>query len=158
MLKRSYQILLNVRALSFLKGYQTSWFLPQIQQCKKANESEMSSIIWKRKEAKKYFETLSTALKLVEQNIKKLEDDNDLHLSGMTSRLEASKSNTPKDETANSLARKVKESSDILNQEWADILKLNGNYLNQLEKTKICVQFKLQRRRWRCHSNSFGSL
>ncbi len=127
---------------TFLMGTKPADFCLQKQKSKEENESQMSSIIWKRKEAKKYFQTLSTALKLVEQNIIKLNDDNDLHLSGMMSHLEVSKSKTPKDETAKSFARKVKESSDILNQEWADILNLDGDYLNQLEKTKICVEFK----------------
>jgi len=102
----------------------------------------MEAIIRKRKEAKKYFKTLSTALKLVEQNIKKLDEDNDLHLSIMISHLEASKSNTPIDETAKSFAKKVKESSDILKQELVDLQQLDDNYLNRLEKTKICVKFK----------------
>lgn len=123
-------------------GTKPADFCRQIQQSKETNESQMEAIIQKRKEAKKYFKTLSTTLKLVEQNIVKLDKENDAHLSGIMSQLELSKSNTSEDETAKSFARKVKESSDILKQELVDVQQLDDNYLTGLKKIKICVKFK----------------
>jgi len=127
---------------TFWMGTKPADFCLQMQQSKESNESQMEAIIQKRKEAKKYFKTLSTTLKLVEQNITKLDKENERHLSGMMSHLELSKSNTPKDETAKSFARKVKESSDILKQELVNVQQLDDNYLTGLKKTKICVKFK----------------
>lgn len=127
---------------TFWMGNKPADFCFQMQQSKEINQSQMEAIIQKRKEAKKYFKTLSTALKLVEQNIKKLADDNHLHLSGMMSHLEVSKLNIPKDETAKSFCKKVKESSDILKQELVDVQQLDDNYLTGLKETKICIDFK----------------
>ncbi len=114
----------------------------QIQELRDKNDKDIANIIEKRGEAKKYFNDVSNALKQVEEEVKRMEKENDLHLSKMVSILMEEPTNINESSSIESLATKIKECAKVVEQELAIIKRLQSSYLNNLKNTKITLQFK----------------
>ncbi len=117
-------------------GSKSPQFCRQLQIQKEENQNEMAAAINKRKEAKQYYQNLSKSLENVQDTVKRMDEENDLHLAEMISLLESSGMDIPEDETAVSLAKKLQDSSLILKQELKDTPDLDDH----LKNTTITVQ------------------
>lgn len=120
---------------TFIMGPKSPQFCRQLQILKDENENQMAAVINKRKEAKQYYDELSKSLETVQDTVKKLNEENDLHLAEMVSLLESSGTDILKDESAVSLSKKLKESSLLLKKE----LKEMQNFDDHLKNTTITV-------------------
>ncbi len=117
-------------------GPKSPQFCHKLQTLKDENENQMVAVFNKRKEAKQYYDELTKSLETVQDTVKKLNEENDLHLAEMVSLLESSGTNIPKDESALSLSKKLQESSLLLKEE----LKVAQNLDDHLKNTTITVQ------------------
>lgn len=84
-------------------GSSTPQSMLELQNLKNANETNMAEVIEKRRETKSYLSGLVKALKAVENGIKLLEEENDLHLVEMISLLESG--SVTQNESAQSFAK-----------------------------------------------------
>ncbi len=80
---------------------------------KDENETKMATIIKKRRDAKCYLNQVCNSLKIVEDEIKRLEEENDEHLVKTISLLEDAGSVIVEGETATSFSKKVMECTNI---------------------------------------------
>lgn len=117
-------------------GPKSAQFCRQLQTLKDENENQMAAVINKRKEAKQYYDDLFKSLETVQDTVKKLNEENDLHLAEMVSLLETSGTDISKDESALSLSKKLEESALLLKQE----LKEMQDSDDHLKRTTITVQ------------------
>ncbi len=102
----------------------------------------MTTIIKKRRDAKSYLNQVCNSLKVVEDEIKRLEEDNDEHLFKMISLLEDAGSVIVESETATSFSKKIMECKNIIEQELKEVKKFQEFYLDHTKGAKIVVQFK----------------
>jgi len=117
-------------------GPKSPQFCHKLQTLKDENENQMVAVFNKRKEAKQYYDELTKSLETVQDTVKKLNEENDLHLAEMVSLLESSGTDISKDESALSLSKKLQESSQLLKQE----LKKMQDFDDHLKTTTITVQ------------------
>lgn len=106
------------------------------------NETKMTTIIKKRRDAKNYLNQVYNSLKVVEDEIKRLEEDNDEHLVKTISLLEDAGSVIVEGETAMSFSERVTECTNIIEQELEEVKRFQESYLDHKKITKMFVQFK----------------
>jgi len=112
---------------------------------KDKNETQMATIIEERREAKNYLTRILDSLKIVEDEIKQLEEDNDDHLVKIISLLEdAGTIVSAEYETAESFSEKVNQCTEMIKQELGDVKRFKDSYLDHMKNTTIFVQFKDQ--------------
>lgn len=106
------------------------------------NQSQLKKIIEKRKEAKSNYGLVFVALKVVEDSVKKLEEENDLIFAKMESLLESVEKNLiiREDENAQSLAKKVQECTQTIEKEQADFQRLEEPFLSIVKGIKNPAQ------------------
>lgn len=115
----------------------------ELLKSKDDNGTKMAIIIKKRRDVKNYLNQVSKSLKVVEDEIKLLEEENDEHLVKTVSLLEDAGTVIVEGETAASFAKKVQECTEIVEQELEDIKKFQYSYLDDMKGTnKMFVQFK----------------
>lgn len=123
----------------------SSEFCSEMLKSKDNNETQMATIIEDRREAKSYLTRILDSLKIVEDEIKQLEEDNDDHLVKMISLLEdAGTTASAKDETAESFSERVNQCTELIKQELEAVKRFKDSYLDRMKNTTIFVQFKDQ--------------
>ena len=85
---------------------------------------------------------MSLALKIVHDRVKRLEEENDKALSEIGSLLEGDETIINEGDTIESLANKVQENTEKIDQELVDVKKLHDTYTNHIKNTTMFVQFK----------------
>jgi len=120
-------------------GSKSPQFCRDLGALKDEVEEQTATVINKRKEGKLYFEELYKSLRNVEDVVKKLDEENDLHLAEMVSLLESSGTCISEYESAVSLSRKLKDSSRLLKEELKSMQDLDDRFLTHLKNTTITV-------------------
>lgn len=111
----------------------------QLMDQKRTDEAQVASIVEKRRGAQSYFGRLLAALKTLEDEVKRHEEDNDVHLAEMASLLECAA--ISRNETYQSISGRVTQTAELLKKETLDVARLEDLFLKH-ENTKISVQFK----------------
>jgi len=90
------------------------------------NESQLKKIIEKRIEAKSNYSLFFVALKVVDDALKKLEEENDFHIVEMVSLLESFENNLVirEGENAQSLEIMVQECAQAINKDFSNFQRL----------------------------------
>jgi len=104
------------------------------------NENQLKEIIEKRIEAKSNYSFVFVALKVVEDAVKKFEEENDLRLVEMLSWLESFEKSLVIGENAQSLAKNVNECTQTLNKELSDFQRLEEPVFNTIKDTTNLIQ------------------
>lgn len=102
-------------------------------------KTQMATIIEKRREAQSYFSQLLAGLKTIEDGVKRVQEENDLHLAQIASLLESTTAN--QDETFQSFSKRVTDIAKLVKKEAVDVQFIEDLYLKH-KNSKISVQFK----------------
>ncbi len=102
----------------------------------------MKKVIERRIEAKSNYSLVFAALKVVEDAVKKLEEENDLRFVEMVSLLESFEMNSVigEGDNAQSLAKKVQECTQSIHKELADFQRLEEPFLTIIKDVKSTAQ------------------
>ncbi len=100
----------------------------ELQKIMDNNEGHLRNIIEKRMEGKNIYSLVNIALKLMEDEVRKLEQENDLRIVEIVSFLENPETLIGNEANVQSLAKKVQKDTDTVKKELADFLELEGAF------------------------------
>ncbi len=112
----------------------------ELQKIMDNNESQLRNVVEKRMEAKTYYNLAYTALKVIENEVKKLEENNELRVLEILSLLNRAESVTEKQINIQSLAMKVQEETETVKMQLKDFLLLEESFVSIIREIKMPVQ------------------
>lgn len=104
------------------------------------NESQLRNIVEKRMEAKTYYNLAYTALKVMEDEVKKLEENNELRVFEILSLLNRAETVAEHQVNIQSLAMKVQEETATVKMQLKDFLMLEESFVSIIREIKMPVQ------------------
>jgi len=131
--------LLSGHSIISLGEYCSELHCLELQKIMDNNESQLRNIIEKRMEAKTNYSLVYTALKVMEDEVRKLEDDNDLRVVEMVSLLDRTETVTEKEENVHSLARKVQKETETVKKELTDFMGLEESFLSIIRGIRMPI-------------------
>jgi len=104
----------------------------ELQKIMDNNESQLRNIIEKRMDAKNNYNLIYTALKVMEDAVKNLEEENDLRIVEIVSLLESPETLIGKEANVQSLARKVQKETENVKKELMDFFELERTFFGTI--------------------------
>lgn len=120
-------------------GTATPESVTKLVEQKRSAEAQIATIVETRKDAKSYFGRLLSAQTKIEDNIKALEEENDLHLAALMSLLESAK--IGRNETFESISKRMTDIAEHVKKQAQDAQTMESLYQKR-KNTKMSVQFK----------------